>query len=466
MIDILPDEVLLEIFDYYVAEAEKYRKYEEWEILVHVCQKWRYVVFCSPLHLNLRILCSAGTPVGEKLAVWPPLPLIIKQYYDSTSKYNDNINIITALGHSDRVCEIDLDIPSPLLERVFPAMEKTFVGLKYLRLGAIGMAPVVSDSFLGGSAPHLQQLWSSSIPFPFPVLRKLLLSAPNLVILFLSDIPHSAYFSPEAMVTCLSVLTRLEWLCIGFNSPRSRPPQEGRHPPPTRSILPALTELTFIGVSEYLEDLVARIDGPLLNKLFIKFFHQLIFDTPQFAQFVGRTPNLKAYDDAHVIFSDSHAIITLQRRDNPGFPGLHLEILCRPSEWQLSSVAQLCTSSLPQDLIPELEHLYILEDVTWRPHWQSDLVNNKWSKLFHPFTNVKNLYLSQEFVLRIVPTLQKLVGEGVTEVLPNLQNIFLESGHVPEAIRQFIAQRELSSPPIAISYWTRQDAWSRNYGCR
>ena len=74
-IDILPEDVLLEIFDHYVAETNEGGEYQEWEILVHVCQKWRYVVFQSPLRLNLRILCSAGTPVREKLALWPPLPI-------------------------------------------------------------------------------------------------------------------------------------------------------------------------------------------------------------------------------------------------------------------------------------------------------------------------------------------------------------------------------------------------------
>jgi len=76
--------------------------------------------------------------------------------------------------------------------------------------------------------------------------------------------------------------------------------------------------MTFIGVSEYLEDLVTRIDAPLLLHLYITFFHQLIFDTPQLAQFLGRTPNLKAYNEARVIFSYSHATITLPRRVHPG----------------------------------------------------------------------------------------------------------------------------------------------------
>jgi hypothetical protein len=263
-IDILPDDVLLEIFDHYVAEADQHGNYEGWQTLVHVCQKWRYVVFQSPLRLNLRILCSAKTPVREKLAVWPPLPIIIVHLRYLSKCGRDNI--IAALGHNDRVCEIALAIQSSVLERILAAMQKTFVALKDLSLVAMdGMAPALSDSFLGGSAPHLRHLHLTSIPFPFPVLRKLLLSAPNLVTLNLRDIPHSCYFSPEALVTCLSALTKLEQLGFMSLGPRSRPPQEGRRPPPTLSVLPALTDLRFIGVSgEYLEDLVSRIDAPTL----------------------------------------------------------------------------------------------------------------------------------------------------------------------------------------------------------
>jgi hypothetical protein len=460
MIDILPEDVLLDIFDCYVTEADKYGEHEEWQMLVHVCQKWRYVVFRSPLRLNLRILCSAGRPVREKLAVWPPLPIIIKHCSPSLSKCGKD-NIIAALGHNDRVCEIDLAIP--IRGSILAAMRKTFVLLEDLWLDALdGMAPVISDSFLGGSAPHLRQLFLTGISFPFPVLRKLPLSAPNLVCLSLCDIPPSGYVS-EAMVTCLSALTRLKQLDIGFNSPRSRPPREGRHPSPTRSVLPALTELTFFGFSEYLEDLVTRIDAPLLNRLYISFLYQVIFDTPQLVEFLGRTPKLKTYDEARVIISSLQATITLPGRDRDNL-GFQLGIECTRSEWQLSSLVQVCTSSFPQALIPMLEHLYILEDISLRPLWQDDLENNHWLELFRPFTTVKNLYLSREIVPRIVPTLQELVGERATEVLPNLQSIFLEdlleSRFVPEAMRQFIAARQFSDRPIAISPWILQKNWS------
>jgi len=101
-----------------------------------------------------------------------------------------------------------------------------------------------------------------------------------------------------------------------------------------------------------------------------------------------------------------------------------------------------------------MEHLYILEDVFRRPLWQDDIEYNQWFDLFHTFTSVKNLYLSQEFVPRVAPTLQELVRERVTEVLTALQSILLEdlqpSGldRVPEPMRQFIVARQLSSPPI------------------
>jgi hypothetical protein len=459
-IDILPDDVLLVIFDHYMAKADEDQKYEEWQKLVHVCQNWRYVVFQSPLRLNLRILCLPGTPVREKLAPWPALPIIIRQ---SGSMYDED-NIIAALGHIDRICQIDLAIPSSLLKSVFAAMQKTFVALKHMYLRAIDdMPPLVPDSFLGGSAPHLRSLWLNRIQFPFPVLRKLLISAPNLVALLLDDIPHSGYFSPEAMLTCLSALTGLQILSIGFKSVRSRLPREGRHPPPTQTVLPALTKLTFIGVSEYLEDLVTRIDAPLLNRLYTTFFYQVIIDTPQLVQFISRTPNLKAYDEAHVIFSDSHASVALRGRDNLG---QKLAISCRRSDWQLSSLEQVCTSSIPQALISMLEHLYILGDY-WRPPWQDDSEGSQWLKFFHSFTTVKNLYLSREFVPRIMPTLQELVGERVTEVLPNLQSIFLEDleepGFVPEAMWQFIAARRQLSSPISISPWMRRDERSTIY---
>jgi len=50
------------------------------------------------------------------------------------------------------------------------------------------------------------------------------------------------------------------------------------------------------------------------------------------------------------------------------------------------------------------------------------------------------------------------------EVLPALQNLFLEdpqpSGPVEEAVGRFVAARQLSGNPIAVSPWDRKnDEW-------
>jgi hypothetical protein len=149
--------------------------------------------------------------------------------------------------------------------RVVSAMQEPFSALIFLQLWHTmyeGMtSPALPDTFLGGSGPRLQVL--QLVDTPFPTLPKPLLSASDLVHLSLYWIPDNGYISPEVMVTCLSMLTKLKTLTIKFKTPASRPDPRSRRPPPlTPVVLPSFTHLTFQGVSEYLEDLVAQIDAP------------------------------------------------------------------------------------------------------------------------------------------------------------------------------------------------------------
>jgi hypothetical protein len=455
-IDMLPDDALLEVFDIFLHQNECI---DAWHPLVHVCRKWRNIVFGSPRRLNLHLHCTAKKPVREKLQVWPDLPIVIEQCDPPTGGVD---SILAALGHEDRVCEIVFrHISSSLWENALAAMEEPLPALTRLELVSEDKTiPVVPDSFLGGAAPRLRSLYMTRIPFPG--LPRLLSYATDLVDLELYDIPQSGYISPDTMVSCLSSLTSLESLRLEFESPRPRPIQErGRPPPQTRSALPALTYFSFRGVSEYLEDLVARIDTPFLDELNITFFHQLILDTPQLAQFITRTPNLKAHNEAHVMFLNGAVQVLLGSMQQ-----ISIRTTCKAPDWQLSFVAQLCNSSL--SLISSLEHLYICEDKYSRSRWQDDVEDDQWLELLHPFATVKNLYLSKGVVPRIAPALQELVGERLTEVLPALQGLWLEepcplgltegllSGPVQDAIEKFVASRLLSGHPIAISLWDRK----------
>ena len=96
-IDILLDDVLLEIFDFLqflVVESDGFEAENWWRTLVHVCRKWRNVIFGSTNRLNLRLVCSDRTPVRETLDLWPPtLPIVIHHFARPQSD-GDNIATI------------------------------------------------------------------------------------------------------------------------------------------------------------------------------------------------------------------------------------------------------------------------------------------------------------------------------------------------------------------------------------
>ncbi len=454
-IDVLHDDVLLEIFDFYVRISTGIWGVEAWQSLVHVCRRWRCLVFGSPRRLNLRLVCTLRTPARECLDVWPALPLIVDGTISSTSVDN----ILVALGHRDRVCQIYLRQITPGLEwdKVLAAMQLPFPALTFLLLDVRYGEPalVIPDTFLGGSAPRLRSFTLYTIPVPG--LPTLLLSTTHLTELDFFGIPHSMYISPEAMATCLSTLFSLRTLTLKFLSSRSRPDSDGeiRRPPPMpRSVLPSLDRFCFKGASEYLEDLVARIDAFRLDFLFITFFPQMNFDTPHLVQFISRTPRFQEPNEAHVSLNVDAQVRLLWASDDYG--RLSMEICCEDSESQPSSIAQVCTMCLPPLPTVEILRLGVFnESLDSELEWRDDVENGQWLELLRPFTAAKSLYLSEEFQTDIASALQELVGGRTTEVLPFLQNIFLAgfepSGAFQEAVAQFIAARRLSGhDPIAV----------------
>jgi hypothetical protein len=203
---------------------------------------------------------------------------------------------------------------------------------------------------------------------------------------------------------------------------------------------------------------LARIEAPRLDYLNITFFNQIIFNTPQLFQFISRRPTLRAPEKGSIAFY-SKAVILDFRSQTSEYEVLSVQMRCAVPEWQLSSLEQVCTgtSSLPP--VSTLEDLYIFENQNRRYplRWQDDIENTLWLDLLRSFVALKNLYLSEEFVPRIVPALQELVGGRTTEVLPTLENIFLEGfrpwGPLHEGIEKFVAARRLTSHPVAVSHW-------------
>jgi hypothetical protein len=263
------------------------------------------------------------------------------------------------------------------------------------------------------------------------------------------------------MVTCVSSLTRLKAFRLGFCSPRSRPDRESRRLPlHTRTVLPTLTDLEFLGASEYLEDFISGLDIPQLNEVIIRYFNQLIWDMPQLLQFVSRTRQLRSPSYAELSLCRHSAAIKLALKiEKVDRVTLTVRIPCRQSDWQLPSLAQICGSFYLLSL-STLERLDIYEVKQWQP--QDDMENAQWLEVLEPFTAVKNLYLSAEIGSRVAPALRELARETVTGVLPALQNLFLEgfqsSDVVSKAFRQFVDARQRSGRPVSVHHWERGDA--------
>jgi len=75
--------------------------------------------------------------------------------------------------------------------------------------------------------------------------------------------------------------------------------------------------------------------------------------------------------------------------------------------------------------------------------------------LLRLFTSVTDLVVSGA-TGHVATALQGITVEGVTDVLPALQNLFLEvsarSGPNREAMAQFVATRRLSDRPVTVLY--------------
>ena len=209
----LIDDILLEIFDFCRIIHWDYpywrpRPVWNWWILVRVCRRWRQIIFDSPSRLDLRILCTHGSPVRKNLGIWPAFPIDLRLCSPTDLLPTDEDNAIAALEHRDRVNSVRLFARGSQLGKIAAAMQEPFPVLTRLSMRSYREdTSVLTTKFLGGSAPHLQAIALHRIPFP--ALPTLLSSTSELFALNLFDLPMPSYISPERMVACLATLPRL-----------------------------------------------------------------------------------------------------------------------------------------------------------------------------------------------------------------------------------------------------------------
>ncbi|KAH9059933.1 hypothetical protein EDB87DRAFT_679476 [Lactarius vividus] len=444
-IEVLSNDVLLEIFRHNLGVSPR-----SWPTLTHVCQRWRQIIYTSPLGLDLRLFCTYGTPVLKTLDCWPALPIIV-QYGGSPTLVaptpEDEDNIVAALKRCDCVCSINLTITTSLLAKLC-AIEKPFSTLEELVLRSLDNVQLTLPSTITWGT-RLRSLHSTRIAFP--ALPRLLSSSENLVNLLLHEIPSSAYLSPKALANALSGTTQLQHLLLHFLSPSSRPSHAGISPlPGERVVLPALSRFGFRGTSEYLNNFVTRIDSPHLWDIEIRLFNQLIFHISQLRYFIDRIEIQKSHCQADILsFKRAISIIFTQPEAHAR---LILQISCEQLDWQLSSMIQICDQISSSGFLFSVGDLRI--NTVQSSSSQDDADGEHWPELIHLFSGVERLSLAgnPRVVTNILHTLK---AAQETSPLPALKNLCIQgpaSGDLRADIRSFVALRRRSGRRINVEY--------------
>jgi hypothetical protein len=443
-IEVVPDDVILDIFRHYLGTTT-----QSWPKLACVCQRWRQIVFSSPITLNLRIYCTYGTPVLKTPDFWPALPIIVQ--YGGIPNLDppapeDVDNIIAALKQSGRVSSISLTVTSSLLKKLSEITEP-FSELEELTLlSSHNIQLTFPSTFRWG--PRLRTLHSTRIIFPsFP---QLLAPSQGLVELQLHEISKAGYFSPEAFANALSGMTQLRSLSLHFFSLPTRrnylglPPQSEE-----RVVLSALTFFKYRGTSKYLDTLVARIDAPRLQDFDITFFSQPTMDALQLGRFIRRIEMQRSFTQAVVQISAQDISISLTDL-NTSTP-LRLRISCKQLDWQLSSMAQVC-----DQFSPFLFHAVRARiDTTQSPGTTKDDVGGEqWLELVRSFGGATDFWVAGELTTDILCAWSQ-ADRGSTTVLPALLRLHLEkplSVHGPlwDAVVSFATSRWLSGSPVEV----------------
>ncbi|KAH8992404.1 hypothetical protein EDB92DRAFT_1815921 [Lactarius akahatsu] len=466
-IEVVPDDVILEIFHFYKSAYKSgSREWQgRWHGLAHVCRRWRTIIFdfASRDRLNLRLLCTPRTSVKQTLDLWPGFPILVR---NGTYFLDNWDNIVAALQQRDRVCEIDLR--GPLSKEVSQILQESFPLLDCLSLDAWNSRVLTCPStFLGGSAPRLRVLRLDVFQCLEFKLPPILSFADHLVDLRLERVESTKCIPPEALVAALSAMTRLKTLFLQFLHETSHSNPINISPLSSGRIASsALLRLSFEGPCNYLEDLLSRITAPSLECTRLQIFRpsEPRLDISQLSQFlclVGSQTLPDGVDMGHrtLSFYHSHSeSVALPGGQPKGSEWLRFELPFHRPHWQagleLSLMTQFC-----QQISPFLSNVRTISLPILRGYiaWHDDRHGTPWMDFLRAFNRVERLHLSGGSSHTIVNAL-RLVSSGMaTGVLPALHELNLDSvvnvNESQKAVTSFLdAHNHAGSPAITFRW--------------
>jgi hypothetical protein len=436
--------VLLNIFRCFLDVSPRH-----WHRLVHICHKWRRIVFASQRALNLRLLCTHGAPVLKMLDCWPTLPIVV-QFAESPALNRptpeDVDGIMAALKQSTRVTSINLTVTSSLLAMLYE-LEWPFLELEELVLVSQDTARLTLPRTIHWGS-RLRRLHVTRLTFP-PAFFRLHFFSRNLMDLQLHEVLDPWHFPPEDLTDVLSRMPQLRSLSLHFLSTANyRALQTAR----VRAILPVLARLDFRGITGYLECLVGGIDVPYLGDIEITFFNEVTFDLDlsQLNEFIDRVGMHSSHRRAYIISSERVISISLTQPGDPTCLKFHL--VCEPLRGQLFSMARICRSL--SAFLFNIEELHI--SATLPSRWEDRLHIERWLDPINSFEGINEFHISGNLSTSIVRALQ-LADTRRETVLPALHKLYIPQpgpGHEPltEAVVSFMISRLHSGHPIAMEY--------------
>jgi hypothetical protein len=448
----LDNDSLLQIFSCLrLEDEENWNLRLTWRKLAHVCQRWRHLIFDLSSHLDMCLRLTNDSPSITTLSHLPPLLLII-DYSDRTrtTAQKDEDNVRFGLQRHGHVRRVVLRAPSLSLRMWLEQMNQLFPRLRDLSLFSttteeIGL--VLPEAL---QAPDLRCLSLHGIGLPKGL--SLLSSTIALSTLTLTHIQHSCYFPPGYLVTQLQGLPHLEELSVGFAIPIPLPSSEGEMlPAPIPPVtLPTMKRLTFQGVGVYLDNLVAQINTPLLERLNLTILFELAFNLTSLTEYIHRTEGFGCLV-ARVIFNKDGTSIDAGSHEQWDVGQLTLRVNCEPLDWQIDSATQVCSAL--RNVLSSVEKLTLGLDVDgMRSEWENTLDNMLWHDLLLPFIGVKKLQISSSLTLELSQALQSVPEALTLELLPELQEIDvqLEIDDAKKAFSVFLKTRESFGRPVVL----------------
>lgn len=449
----LPDELLVEIFDFYRQDKlDNVSNYQWWSIklewfkLIHVCKRWRTVLFASSSRLDLRLVLpqKGGHMKTITSRHFPPLPIDI--HYNCTRRSippNDMSRILSALKRPDRIRRIAFIGTKAILGKLLKVTNCPLPALESVEIRDSSNGTLyIPATFAKGSHLHLQTLKLDRI-FLLSISR-LLSSVPALTCLYLLLI-HTNVGPPPAML----LLSHLQGMPYLRRLDLELTMSMGELSQPTNSTenftLSKLTSFRYRGHSAFLNTLIAGFTAPSLREIDIRLRGSAPFPVPHLSRFIDDIE--ERCHAVQVILEQTFSRVSLLgSSEYVGYHSPHFR-LC--SHLVPESIMQMNSAFLSKLITTDELSVIFLDNA----EAEQDVI--PWRRFLLQFPSVKVLRLYRTNYCRVASALHQDHGDNLA-FLPALKEIELCMGppkdHASKlaAFEPFVSARQQAGLPVKV----------------